>query len=184
MDSAAAAVFAALASTLAVRSRLRNTSRVTQGTGTFIRVRAVRIADEEQWRTLWQGYHAFYKASVPDAVYRSTFSRLVGVGGPFEVRGLVAEDAQSGRLLGLAHYMGHRHGWHIENIVYLQDLFVLPSARGRGVGRQLIEAVYRAADEAGTPMVYWSTHHTNRPARRLYDRIGTNSGFIKYKRTS
>ena len=80
--------------------------------------------------------------------------------------------------------MGHRHGWHIENIVYLQDLFVLPGARGHGVGRQLIEAVYRAADEAGTPTVYWNTHHTNRSARRLYDRIGTNSGFIKYKRTS
>ena len=181
MDSAASCLAAALASALVVRSRRRNSARRPAPATSRVRVRAVRASDEAEWRALWRGYHTFYEACVPDAVYRSTFARVVGEGGPFEVRGLVAEE-QGGRLLGLAHYMGHRHGWHIENIVYLQDLFVLPRARGRGVGRQLIEAVYRAADEAGTPLVYWSTHHTNHTARRLYDRVGANSGYIKYKR--
>ena len=51
--------------------------------------------------------------------------------------------------VGLAHYIFHRHGWHVADVCYLQDLFVAPEARGDGVGRALIEAVYAEADAAG-----------------------------------
>ena len=70
------------------------------------------------------------------------------------------------------HYIFHRHGWQIEDVCYLQDLYVAPEARGRGAGRPLIEAVYAAADAAGGPNVYWLTEETNATARRLYDRVG------------
>ncbi|MEO1777476.1 MAG: GNAT family N-acetyltransferase, partial [Pseudomonadota bacterium] len=69
-----------------------------------------------------------------------------------------------------------------ENTCYLQDLYAAPSVRGQGVGRRLIEAVYAAADAAGSPSVYWLTQHSNTDARTLYDRIGTLSPFIKYVR--
>ena len=59
--------------------------------------------------------------------------------------------------VGLAHYIFHRHGWQIEDVCYLQDLYVAPEARGTGAGRALIEAVYAAADAAGRPNVYWLT---------------------------
>ena len=74
---------------------------------------------------------------------------------------------------GLAHYLFHRHGWRIENVCYLQDLYADPEVRGTGIGRALIEAVYAAADAAGAPSVYWLTQEFNATARRLYDRIGT-----------
>ena len=189
----ASATSAALATAVVLLCRVRGASRPPPPSigAAAVRIRPLRAADEQPWRQLWAAYHKFYKASVPDAVYRSTFARLTGEGEggggrahTFEVRGLVAEeeDGCGGRLLGLAHHMEQRHCWTVENIVYLQDLFVLPEARGRGVGRQLIEAVYAAADAAGTPAVYWNTHHTNHAARKLYDRIGGNSGYIKYKR--
>ena len=54
--------------------------------------------------------------------------------------------------------------------------------RGQGVGRKLIEAVYSAADDAGSPSVYWMTQDFNTEARKLYDRIGKLSPFIKYER--
>ncbi len=74
--------------------------------------------------------------------------------------------------------------WKIENVVYLQDLYADPEVRGQGVGRKLIEAVYKAADEAGCPSVYWLTQDFNTEARKLYDRIGTLTPFIKYDRPS
>ena len=65
---------------------------------------------------------------------------------------------------------------------YLQDLYADPDVRGLGIGRALIEAVYAAADAAGAPSVYWLTQDFNHTARKLYDRIGTKSPFIKYTR--
>ncbi|MDD9921010.1 MAG: GNAT family N-acetyltransferase, partial [Boseongicola sp.] len=57
-----------------------------------------------------------------------------------------------------------------------------PDVRGQGIGRALIEAVYSAADDAGAPAVYWLTQDFNAEARKLYDRIGTLTPFIKYAR--
>jgi GNAT superfamily N-acetyltransferase len=70
----------------------------------------------------------------------------------------------------------------IAPVCYLQDLFTLPEARGLGVGRALIEAVYEKAREAGSPRVYWTTHETNAQARVLYDKIAERSGFIQYRK--
>lgn len=88
-----------------------------------------------------------------------------------------------GKLVGLTHYLFHRHGWKVEDTCYLQDLYADPDVRGMGVGRALIEAVYAAADAAGAPSVYWLTQDFNHTARQLYDRIGTKSPFIKYTRS-
>lgn len=142
-------------------------------------IRPLRALDEADWRRLWTGYLEFYETSVPEEVYQTTFARLLS-GEPHEFRGLVAE--RGGRLIGLTHYLYHRHCWRIENVVYLQDLYVEPEARGSGAGRALIEAVYAAADAAGCPTVYWLTQDFNATARRLYDRVATLTPFIKYQR--
>ena len=144
-----------------------------------VRVRALARSDEAAWRDLWRGYLAFYKTEVPEAVYATYFERLLG-DDPHDYNGLIAEV--DGVPAGLAHYLFHRHGWKIENVCYLQDLYALPAVRGRGVGRALIEAVYAAADVAGAPSVYWLTQDDNAEARVLYDRIGQLTPFIKYAR--
>ncbi len=142
-------------------------------------IRPLRAADEEVWRRLWTAYLEFYETSVPEEVYRTTFARLLS-DDPREFRALLAE--QDGEVIGLTHFLFHRHCWKIENVVYLQDLYVAPEARGTGAGRALIEAVYAAADAAGCPTVYWLTQDFNATARRLYDRIATLTPFIKYQR--
>ncbi|MBW8638841.1 GNAT family N-acetyltransferase [Hoeflea sp. WL0058] len=101
-------------------------------------------------------------------------------GAPNEYRGLIAE--LDGKPVGIAHFLFHRHGWRIENVCYLQDLYADPEARGQGVGRALIETVYSAADAEGRPSVYWTTQDFNTQARKLYDRIETLTPFIKYQR--
>ena len=142
-------------------------------------IRPLRPDDEDDWRRLWTGYLDFYQTSVPEAVYAATFARLLG-DDPQDFSALIAEV--DGRPAGLAHYLFHRHCWRIENVCYLQDLFVAPEARGTGLGRALIEAVYARADAAGAPGVYWLTQDFNTEARQLYDRIARVSPFIRYNR--
>ncbi|MCB1342254.1 MAG: GNAT family N-acetyltransferase [Pseudooceanicola sp.] len=144
-----------------------------------VTIRPLRLEDRAEWAELWTAYLEFYESSVAPEVYDSSFARLLGD----DVRDyncLVAE--QDGRLVGLTHYLFHRHGWKIEEVCYLQDLYARPDVRGTGVGRKLIEAVYAAADAHGAPAVYWLTQDFNTTARRLYDRIGVKSPFIKYNR--
>lgn len=144
-----------------------------------VTIRPVDARDEAAWRSLWTAYLTFYNSSVPEAVYASTFSRLLG-DDPHDFHGLVAEE--DGVVVGLVHYVFHRHCWRIENVCYLQDLYADPSVRGTGIGRKLIEAVYAAADAAGAPSVYWLTQDDNHAGRRLYDRVGQLTNFIKYQR--
>lgn len=146
-----------------------------------VKVRDLTCADRLEWGQLWQGYLNFYKAHLPNSVYDTYFKRLLG-DDPRDYNGLVAE--MDGQVVGLAHFLFHRHGWKVENVCYLQDLFTAPEVRGHGVGRSLIEAVYKKADVAGAPSVYWLTQDFNTDARKLYDRIGRLTPFIKYERAA
>ncbi len=102
-----------------------------------VSIRPLSPEDEADWRRLWTGYLAYYETSVAEEVYQSTFARLLG-DDPRDFSCLVAED-RSGRLVGLTHYLFHRHAWKIEEVCYLQDLYADPDARGLGIGRALIE---------------------------------------------
>lgn len=145
----------------------------------MITIRPLTRTDWPEWRRLWHAYLAFYETELRLEVYEKSFERLLG-NDPQDFKGLLA--VVDGKPVGLTHYLFHRHGWKIENVCYLQDLYADPDVRGRGVGRALIEAVYRAADEAGSPSVYWLTQDFNTEARKLYDRIGQVTPFIKYSR--
>lgn len=144
-----------------------------------LEIRPLIADDRADWAALWTDYLTFYKTSVPGEVYDTTFSRLLS-DDPHEFHGLIARA--DGRAVGLVHYLFHRHAWKVENVCYLQDLYSALEARGTGVGRALIEAVYDRADAAGAPGVYWLTQENNYTARQLYDRIARNSGFIRYSR--
>ena len=96
------------------------------------------------------------------------------------VHALVADSG--GQLLGLVHYLYHRSTTAISPNCYLQDLFTNAAARGKGVGRALINGVYERARIAGSPRVYWQTHNTNHTAMQLYDKVAQNSGFVVYSK--
>ncbi|SFI66209.1 GNAT family N-acetyltransferase [Albimonas pacifica] len=144
-------------------------------------IRPLSAADEAEWRRLWTLYLAFYETTVPEEVYASAFARNLSAEHP-DMNALVAERPDGQGLMGLVHYIFHRHNWRVEDVVYLQDLFVDPDVRGGGVGRSLIQAVYAAADAAGTPAVYWMTQEFNYKGRMLYDQVATKSPFIQYRR--
>jgi GNAT superfamily N-acetyltransferase len=142
-------------------------------------VRPLIAADEPQWRTLWAAYLDFYGTTLPAEVFDTTWARLMS-GAADEPHGLAAVDGDT--LLGITHYLFQRTCWKVERQVYLQDLFTAPDARGRGVARALIEAVYAAADAAGAPAVFWLTQEFNYYGRILYDQVGVRGPFIRYTR--
>lgn len=144
-----------------------------------VEIRPITAQDETEWRRLWRAYLAFYETTLPEAVYVSTFSRLISQE-PGEYRGFLA--LVNGQAVGLTHFLFHRTCWSIEDTCYLQDLYADPDVRGTGIGRKLIEAVYAAADGHGAGSVYWMTQDFNHTARRLYDRIGVKTPFIEYNR--
>jgi len=145
-------------------------------------VRAVESSDFAQWKVLWDGYNAFYgrlhETALPDEITQGTWARFFDSNEP--VNALVTEE--SGRLLGLVHFIFHRSTNTTGPICYLQDLFTLESARGRGVGRALIEEVYRRASAARCDRVYWHTHATNAIAMKLYDKVAQHTGFVVYRK--
>ena len=142
-------------------------------------IRSLAENDRSAWRELWTDYLTFYDTKVSERVYETTFARHLG-DDRNDLYGLVADTG--GRLVGITHYLFHRHAWTVENTCYLQDLYVAPDARGSGVATHLIEAVYAEADAAKSPNVYWLTQTQNKTARGLYDRIGSQTSFIKYAR--
>lgn len=144
-----------------------------------LHIRHLTEDDQPEWRRLWTAYLEFYESSVSEQVYEATFNRILDPNEPNR-NALVAE--QNGRLIGLVHFIYHAHNWRVEDVCYLQDLYVDPTLRGSGVGRALIEAVYEAADANGTPSVYWLTQDFNESARQLYDRVAKLTPFIKYQR--
>jgi GNAT superfamily N-acetyltransferase len=144
-------------------------------------IRALTADDYPRWLPLWQGYLRFYRGEVSDEVTLGTFRRLAG--GLDGMTGLVAEDpAGTGTLAGLAHLVFHPSTWASQPYCYLEDLFVAPSARGSGLSRQLIGAVYAEADRRGAARVYWETQEYNGAARSLYDLVAHRTSFVIYER--
>ncbi|MBA8902585.1 MULTISPECIES: GNAT family N-acetyltransferase [unclassified Phyllobacterium] len=145
-------------------------------------VRPVSRQDYAQWLPLWDGYNAFYGRSGPTAlapeITRMTWERFFDAYEP--VNALVAES--DGNLVGLTHYIFHRSTISIAPNCYLQDLFTNEAARGKGVGRALINGVYERAQLAGSPRVYWLTHETNHTAMELYNKVAEHSGFVVYRK--
>lgn len=145
-------------------------------------IRALRRSDFTEWKPLWDGYNTFYgrtgDMALAEKITAMTWSRFFD---PYEpLHALVAE--RSGRLLGLAHLIFHRSTISLEPVCYLQDLFTSASVRGEGIGRALIEEIYRYAKHGGCSRVYWHTHETNATAMRLYDKIAEKSGFVVYRK--
>ena len=142
-------------------------------------VRDIAPWDRPQWEVLWRGYLAFYGVHdmAPEITERS-WARFFD---PAEaVYACVAEE--DGVLLGLVQYLYHRSTWFLDDVCYLQDLFTAEAARGKGVARGLIEAVYAKAQARGAKRVYWITHVSNATAQSLYDKVAVNSGFVQYRK--
>ena len=142
-------------------------------------IRPLQSGDRAQWDALWSGYLTFYAQDLPPAVTDATWRRLVDPDQDLHGLGVLDLD---GAMVGFVHYLFHPVTWSDGVRCYLEDLFVAETARGLGAGHALVNAVYAAADARAADQVYWFTHASNTTARKLYDRVGQLTPFVKYRR--
>jgi GNAT superfamily N-acetyltransferase len=140
----------------------------------MIDVTGLDEADRDAWQELFAGYHAFYGRTWDDERFDEAWrefrrdQRIHALGARLD-----------GRLVGLVHFLVHP-STSSGDVCYLQDLYTAGDVRGRGVGKALVEAVAAWARERGLDRVYWHTREDNATARRLYDQVAENRGFIQY----
>jgi GNAT superfamily N-acetyltransferase len=140
-------------------------------------IRDPRPGDEPDWRRLWLGYCIFYETDVPEAVTAATWERMLRPGSP--LFGRIAE--WDGRIAGFTISILHEGSWTTRPCCYLEDLFVDPSFRGRGIARALIEDLVQRCPTQGWSRLYWHTRNSNREARRLYDKFVRADDFVRYR---
>ncbi len=143
----------------------------------MLRIAPIGPDDRADWLTLWEGYLAFYEATLSPEQTTLTFDRLVA---DEAIHGAIAR-AEDGSALGIVHWLTHPATWASGEYCYLEDLYVSPDARGTGAGRALIGHVTDWARDAGCAKVYWLTQNTNATARALYDRVASDTGFVHYQ---
>jgi len=143
-----------------------------------LEIRPLTAADRAAWEPLWQGYLTFYKASLTPEVTETTWARFLDPAEPMFVHGAF----EGGKLLGIVQCVTHRTTWSEKPVCYLQDLFTVPEARGKGVGKALIENIYETARAEGWFRVYWQTYNTNAVAQVLYNKVADRPGIIVYRK--
>lgn len=142
-----------------------------------INVRALVPADHNQWHRLWAAYCDFYETVMPAEITETTWQRLIDPANA-DFLGFVVQ--QNGAVIGIANCVLHGTTWAIAPRCYLNDLFVDPTARGRGAGGAMIRHLQRLGSEQGWDKIHWLTAESNETARRLYDQFAPASGFIQY----
>jgi GNAT superfamily N-acetyltransferase len=143
----------------------------------MISVEQLVSEDRPDWEKLFVGYNAFYERELPAEAYDRAWAEFER---DERMHALVAK--RDGQLVGITHFLTHA-STTAADVCYLQDLFTDPAARGQGVARSLIAAVTQWARARECSRVYWSTQATNATARRLYDQVAVNRGFILYQIT-
>jgi GNAT superfamily N-acetyltransferase len=145
----------------------------------YVLIRWAEPGDRHAWRGLWQGFLDYYSVPLPEDVTDYTWARLMDPASTLKAR-LAFVDGQA---VGFAIHQHHPSTWVMGDDCYLEDLFVDPQARGRGVARALIEDLITVARGKGWKRLYWNTDHDNHVARALYDQFTKDDGHVRYRLT-
>lgn len=143
-----------------------------------INIAPLSSAHYNAWLRLWQDYLTFYETTLPVSTTNATWQNLLNSNVTIYGFGAWKNNV----LVGITHVVIHPNTWNISECCYLEDLYVDESVRGQGVGRMLIEYVYRFATKKGYNRVYWHTQESNTPARALYDNIATKTDMLQYRK--
>jgi len=85
-----------------------------------------------------------------------------------------------GQVYGLAHCVVHEHTLERQAVCCLQDLYVVPSARGRGIASALIEWLCNAMRAEGWAQLYWVANQDNESAHKLSGRFAAPDRLSRY----
>jgi GNAT superfamily N-acetyltransferase len=144
-----------------------------------LRIAPVAAGELQELLPLIAAYQRFYEVEeIDDERNRAFFSRFLAPSEDGLLLGARGASDGAARPGGPSELLGYAClYWHFSSLipaetVLMNDLYVTESARGRGVGRALIEAAAAVGRERGAAILQWITAPDNRTARRLYDTTG------------
>jgi ribosomal protein S18 acetylase RimI-like enzyme len=127
------------------------------------------LTDVVELAALFDEYRVFYRAeSAP--VKAEAFVR--GLIAHRKTHFFIAREAEGKPALGFVHLMPSINTVAMRPIWLLEDLYVLPTARGKGVATALVAYAESFAQETGVERLTLATAHDNRKAQALYKRMG------------
>ena len=137
---------------------------------TKVHIRPLQSNDFPSWLPLWDQNNMGHR---DEAVTAETWSRLMDA--DMQVHGICA--VKGGRMAGLIHYILHPTTGAIEPVCYMQDVFVDPDFRQKGIARQMIEALSKTGQQKKWARMYWLAEADNNAAQALYKTIGVKMNF-------
>ena len=133
-----------------------------------VEIRPARVDEIEEMLPLIRAYCEFYGSEPNDEGLRAMFRTLITE--PSQGAVFIARD--DGRAVGFAALDWKWSSLKAARIGYLEDLFVDPEARGRGIGDALIEICAERCRELRMPAMQWQTAPDNLRAQQVYNRTG------------
>ena len=133
-----------------------------------MQIRHARPGDEADLAFLLEDHERHYGYEAPPGSGNEGAAFLTGGG----TLCLVADDGDSGKLVGFAILNPYFPGPRLTHGLFLKELYVAASARSKGVGEKLIEGIRALAKERGDTRVIWTTGEQNAGSQRFYDRLG------------
>jgi ribosomal protein S18 acetylase RimI-like enzyme len=133
-------------------------------------IRPLQTADFPDWLPLWDANN---QGKRDEAVTAETWSRLIDPASP--VNGLCA--VRKGKIVGLVHYILHLTTGSIAPICYMQDVYVDPAHRQKGIARDLVLSVYNIGQQQQWGRMYWLAEARNDAAQALYKNLGVKLDF-------
>lgn len=136
------------------------------------------------WERLWrQNIIQFGAPDMTDDVIDGLWQRILDPDHPMQAW-LVLDDDQDDAdqsVIGLAHLIIHPHTFTLRDVAYLEDFWVSPDHRSRGIGGLMMDALQKQARQNNWLRLYWLTASNNHGAQRLYDRLAKRVDSVLYK---
>jgi GNAT superfamily N-acetyltransferase len=134
-------------------------------------VRPAREEEVEELLPLMRAYCDFYESSPTDEGLRTMLRTLID--DPSQGAVFIARDG--GRAVGVATLDWKWSSLKGARMGYLEDLYVEPDSRGKGIADALIEICAQRCRELGMPAMQWATAPDNHRAQKVYNRTGAEA---------
>lgn len=141
-----------------------------------VTVRYVQENDREAWTSLFTGYRDFYNKLPCAAVVETVWGWIIDP--EHSTRSLIAEV--NGTALGIGNFRPYARSISADKVLYLDDLFTSPAARGQGVASAILRKLSQIAQDEDAALIRWVTQDNNEPARRLYDQVANLTPWVTY----
>ena len=135
-------------------------------------------SDKYDWENLYRGYADFYKMPMQQSTLDTVWSWIQNEG--IEFYGIIARDEQH-QALGLMHFRAMPSPLRGTEVGFLDDLFVVPEARGTEVVEALYAELNNFGKQQGWPFIRWITADNNYRARNVYDKIAEKTAWVTYQ---